>query len=90
VIILQAALGDLIVQALSVPSLDPSDPIPVHYSLHFHDVPTGRTASFSCASEAGCVTFFAAWLMADEEKPGPQLTGAAEALRAGLPAWCMP
>ena len=51
-------------------SLDRDDPMPVHYTLNFRDLPTDTSQTISCANEMQAVNLFAAWLVADEENIG--------------------
>lgn len=65
-----AYIGDLVVTMTSHPSLDPNDPIPYHYTLHFRDVTNGECAELAFPGEDAAYKAFAAWLVADDDNIG--------------------
>jgi hypothetical protein len=83
-------LGDLVATATVHQTLDPANDsalMPYHYTLHFRDVTSGKTAEISYTTENDMVLAFAAWLVADEENIGllePHRTELADKLPKGF------
>lgn len=71
--IANVCIGDTVVSLLSVQALVP-DPIeghrPIHYELHFLDLPTGERDCIVIQGENEALVTFAAWIVQDEEYIG--------------------
>ncbi len=87
-ILMQMTLGDLHAYVTASQSLDKADPMPVHYTLHVLDMPTGRTGSMAATDEMDAITLFSGLIWSDESLE--HFVEAIARLRANLPGWCLP
>jgi hypothetical protein len=82
-------LGDLVCTATAHQSLDKHDPLPFHYTLHFRELTSNKSAEISFIGENDMVLAFAAWLASDEESLG-SITKYRTELQEKLPKGFMP
>jgi len=63
-------LADLTIVMACNATLDEHDPVPIHYTVQWRDLPTGKEHTISANGEKDALYLIAAWIICDEEDIG--------------------